>query len=296
MGDIMPILLDEPITESDLEEYLNGYSDFSFELQVLNKFIELGFTCEHSGTYDDPITEKSREFDIRALYTSGPMRLRLSVECKNLRDNFPLILHCLQRKRSESYNEIICTFDPEKLNDNLEVPVGVQEFSRSIRLNRTGYTLYEPHNYVAKSGDQVGRKRQDKSIVSTDSGVFDKISQSLNSAYDFVTEAQYLEVTGHSFFSLIIPVLVVPDNTLWQSRYDEQGSRQGNPEKIGKISYFVGKEWFTGGMNSITYSISHLEIVTFSEIENFAKDYLLDYLDNCKWIISEENEFKDIPK
>ena len=49
-------------------------------------------------------------------------------------------------------------------------------------------------------------------------------------------------------------------------------------------------------MNSITYSISHLEIVTFSEIENFAKDYLLDYLDNCKWIISEGNEFKDIPK
>ncbi|HVN14346.1 MAG TPA: hypothetical protein VMT73_01300, partial [Anaerolineales bacterium] len=86
----MATLSDNPITESDIEEYLNGYSDFSFEIQVLNKFLGLGFTCEHGGVYDDPVTHKSREFDIRALYNKGAIRLRLSVECKNLHDNFPL--------------------------------------------------------------------------------------------------------------------------------------------------------------------------------------------------------------
>ena len=292
----MANLSNDPITESDIEEYLNGYSDFSFEIQVLNKFLEFGFTCEHGGVYDDPVTDKSREFDIRALYNKGAMRLCLSIECKNLRDNFPLILHCLERKRSESYNEVICTFDPEKLSENSGVIIPAQqEFFRVVRL-KTSNTLYPPHEYVAKSADQVGRKQQDKSITSTDSGVFDKISQSINSAYDFVSEAQYLKITNHSYFSLIFPVLVVPDNTLWQAKYDNQGVRQGKPELIRRASYFIGKEWWTGGTQSLTYSISHLEIVTFTELESFVKNYLLEYLDNFKWAILDVTEFKDIPK
>ena len=55
------------ITQSDIAEYLNGYSDFSFEIKVLKKFTNLGYECEHGGTYEDPVTGKSREFDIRAL-------------------------------------------------------------------------------------------------------------------------------------------------------------------------------------------------------------------------------------
>ncbi len=292
----MANLSDDPIKEPDIEEYLNGYSDFRFEIQVLKKFLELGFTCEHGGVYDDPITEKSREFDIRALYNKGAMRLRLSIECKNLRNNFPLIVHCLERKKSESYNEVICTFDPEKLPDNWGVIIPAQkEFSRVIRL-KTSNTLYPPREYVAKSADQVGRKQQDKSITSTDSGVFDKISQSINSAYDFVSEAQYLEIKDYSYFSLIFPVLVVPDNSLWQAKYDNQGVRQGKPELIRRVSYFMGKEWWTGGIDAITYSISHLEIVTFSEIENFVSNYLLDHLDSCSWAIHDGNGFEGIPK
>lgn len=291
----MANLLDNPITESDLEEYLNGYSDFSFELQVLNKFIGFGFTCNHSGTYDDPITNKSREFDIRALISIGSMRLCLSVECKNLRNNFPLITHCLQRKRSESYNEILCTYDPDKLPENKGLLPSQQNFSRSIRLKPTN-TIYPPREYVAKSTDQVGRKQQDKLITSTDSGVFEKISQSINSAYDFVLEAQSLEVTNHSYFSLIFPVLVVPDNTLWQVKYDDQGNRQEKPELTKRISYFIGKEWSTGGIDSITYSMSHLEIVTFSELENFVRNYLFDHIQNCSWTINDGSEFQVIPK
>jgi len=90
--------------------------------------------------------------------------------------------------------------------------------------------------------------------------------------------------------------LVVPDDTLWQIKYDEQGVRQGKPEKIKRISYFVGKEWSTGGIQSLTYSISHLEIVTFSELKNFIWNYLMDHLQSCRWTIDERSEFQDIPK
>ena len=105
-----------------------------------------------------------------------------------------------------------------------------------------------------------------------------------------------MKINDHSFFTLIFPVLIVPDNKLWQAKYDEQGVRQGKPERIRKVSYFIGKEWSTGGADSITYSISHLEILTFTEIENFVEDYLFEYLDNCNFTISSKTEFMNIPK
>jgi hypothetical protein len=211
-----------------------------------------------------------------------------------LRDNFTLITHCLQRRKNESYNEIICTFDPQKTSNNSYLPDALTEFSRSVRLP-SGNTIYQKGDYVAKSADQVGRK-QDKTITSTDGEIFDKISQAVNSVYDLIYEAQHIKITNHSYFSLIFPVLVIPDNTLWQVKYDEQGVRQGKPERIKRISYFIGKEWSTGGIQSLTCSISHLEIVTFSELESFARDYLLDHLQSCGWTIYDRSEFQDIPK
>lgn len=100
-------LIPNPITETDIEEYLNDFADFSFELRVLKELSGLSLRCEHGGTYDDPVTGKSREFDIRALYQEGAIRVHLSVECKNLHPNFPLVMHCLRRKQNEAYNEWI---------------------------------------------------------------------------------------------------------------------------------------------------------------------------------------------
>lgn len=62
----MARLKSDPITKADLDEYLENYSDFSFEVRILNTLIDLGFSCEHRGSYTDPATKKLREFDIRA--------------------------------------------------------------------------------------------------------------------------------------------------------------------------------------------------------------------------------------
>lgn len=85
----MAKLKDEKINVQDVNEYLEKYSDFSFEIKVLKKLVSLGFQCEHSGTYEDPTTKKTREFDIRAwkidqLGKKTTFRFCLAVECKNL--------------------------------------------------------------------------------------------------------------------------------------------------------------------------------------------------------------------
>jgi len=214
----MKILSPNSITQSDIIEYLNGYSDFSFEIKVLKKLAALGYECEHGGTYEDPVTAKSREFDIRALIQKEFFRIHLSVECKNFRDNFPLVVHCLQRKENESYNELILTFEPRNETQqvgpiSLPVPSSI-EFSKSIKVRQM--TLYPKGEFVAKSTDQIGRNQHDSKIVSNDSNVFDKISQAINSSIDLIAEAHYLDTDiSPAYMTLVCPVLVVPDATLW---------------------------------------------------------------------------------
>jgi hypothetical protein len=65
----MAKLKTDEILPEDLVEYLNSYSDFSFELAVLKMLRTSDIDCEHGGYYEDPITKKSREFDIRAIKT-----------------------------------------------------------------------------------------------------------------------------------------------------------------------------------------------------------------------------------
>ena len=93
----MAKLKNEPIVKSDMLEYLTSYSDFSFELTVLKMLRELELECEHGGHYEDPVTNKSREFDIRAIKTIEQYRVRLAIECKNIRENFPILISCVPR-------------------------------------------------------------------------------------------------------------------------------------------------------------------------------------------------------
>jgi len=279
-----------PIVQSDIEEYLKDYADFSFELQVLKELTDLNLQCTHSGIYDDPVTGKSREFDIRALLQDRFIRVHLSVECKNIRDNFPLVLHCIKRRESESYNELIYTFKTQKSIGHLSMLSPPQDDSKSIRVS--DYTLYRKNNYVAKSADQIGRREHDNEITGTDGGVFDKINQAINSAKDLIEEAHYLEAEPTSYYTFICPVLVVSDSTLWQVKYSDDGARDGIPEQVNHVSYYIGKEWEVGGnLDSLTYTISHLEIVTFSRLKVFVEKYLRDYVNIGNTLVSRGEEF-----
>ena len=284
----MSKLSSNPVTQADIKKFLNTSSDFSFELHVLKKFVDMGFICSHGGTYEDPVTRKSREFDIRALLQYQSISLHLSIECKNLRENFPLVVHCLERKENESYNELIHTFEPRPMTQqvgSVSLPVGIIENSRSIRLRQA--TLYPKNQFVAKSADQIGKRLDNGEITANDGEVFDKISQAINSSIDLISEAHYLDTDiSPSYYTFIFPVLVIPDSSLWQAKYADDGAQIGEPEQINHVSYFIGKEWTVDDKFPLSYTISHLEIVTVSEIQNFVKNYLGDFFDLCSALIS----------
>ena len=181
----MAKLKPDPIAQSDLIDYLDNHSDFSFEIQVLNALIHKGFTCEHGGSYTDRATKKVREFDIRATQVFDKRFLRLAVECKNLRPSFPLLVSCVPRRDDESFHEISISVNPDK--HPLEEPPAMYcramlAQSRNVRITG-GRSFYRPGEPVGKSCDQVGRSPNGE-IIAGDSDVYAKWSQALSSADD----------------------------------------------------------------------------------------------------------------
>ena len=54
------------ISGKDIADFVANDSDFAFEMKVLGILRQHGLECLHSGTYQDPVSDKIRQFDIRA--------------------------------------------------------------------------------------------------------------------------------------------------------------------------------------------------------------------------------------
>lgn len=262
------------IAKKDLIDYLDGYSDFAFEIRVLKSLVEMGFQCEHGGTYEDNATRKPREFDIRATKQFGAKCfLRIAAECKNLKDNYPLLISCLPRRPEEAFHHIAFSVNPESYSFERPISpysVAMLPISTSIRVEDME-SLYPSGQPVGKTCDQVGLTTTGD-LTSSDSDIYDKWAQALSSAgdltYHAATDGRERSESGVAA-AIVVPIVVVPDNRLWVVHYDDNGSRTLDPEPSDRCPYFVGREYWHRGSNADTYIVSHLEFVTFKGLQQF---------------------------
>lgn len=268
----MPRISDAPIALHDIEEYLRSFSDFSFELRILNKLCDAGITCEHGGSYEDPITQKIREFDIRCAVRSGQAVARLAIECKNLRPNYPMLVSCVPRTSTESFHELLFTVDPNPVHG---IPTAMQSRAQAVRLEGTE-SIYPVGEPVGKNVVQIGRLAEKSStIIASDSELFDKWSQALASSNDLVQRCYYEgESEGTASVSAVVPVLVVPDKQLWKVDYTKAGALLGPPFQIDRCTVFVDRLYETEKIAGPWFHISHLEIVTETGLFDFLKGTL----------------------
>lgn len=232
-------------------------SDFSFEVSVLQRVGAADFEwLDHSGTYVDPVTNKRRQFDIRACRQQGPYHLCLAIEAKNLRDSKPLLIYAVRRRPEESFHEVVVVDSP--------VP-------RIVRI--TG----EESGYVP--GEFVGKKMTQPTIPVTqdsrgsDSEVWERFSQAMSSARDLIEKAESHQ-SDRAVYA-ILPVVVVPDGRLWQADYDTNGLMIGEPKQVSSATYYMDYGWRTERRPDFPeYVMSHLEITTFSHFRNRARDLL----------------------
>ena len=241
-----PVALREP----ELEDFLRSRSDFAFEMRALAALRLLGFQCQHAATYLDPLTEKIRAFDIRAHRRSDFSVLSLAVECKQLSDVAPLLLHRTPREASESHHSVLV-----RLVDS----TGSSPYTRSVSPSET----YPPHLPVARQPDQP-TMRDDGSWSSSDAATYERWMQAVNGARDLVEASATMNLGSRSVFAAL-PMLIVPDGTLWIVDYDKNGARTGKPLRVDATSLYLGHEWTsvaTGG--TLKHALSHLEVCTIS--------------------------------
>lgn len=272
----MAKLADQNIVAEDFQEYLQSQSDLAFELQVLKILKNEGCKCSHGGAYDDPVSKKTREYDIRAEINAENFKIKMAIECKNLRPNFPLLVSSIPRSKEEAFHQI-CLGSPGK-RDNMAFE---KYFGKKISVNTAQFQdsqLYATGEPVGKSCSQVGRTHNDRQITSSDSEIYDKWSQALSSSYDLLTEIyQEIEKTNTVRFCFFLPILVVPDGRLWEVQFSEIGEAVTPPKIVNRCQYFVGKSFYAKwNWTGHSYTFSHLEMMTVTGLKDFFQELKRD--------------------
>jgi hypothetical protein len=271
----------DPIGIETLNEYLESASDFSFELRILKMLTQKGISCEHGGQYRDPDTKKFREFDLRLRKTTEHITLVAAVECKAIGPNFPLLISCVHRREHEAFHEVF--FHQEKSevdNANSLLDRMSNIMPKAMEGYRIGASiLYPVGGAVGKSTAQVGRRENSGELVSNDAEFFEKWSQALQSLDDLVDEISDDDlpdnVDGNSpHMALALPIVVIPNGTLWTVSYAEDGTSEGPPAQTDRVAIFIGRK-YRGAMPGGSYIVSHLEVMTEAGLENFCDTYVI---------------------
>lgn len=262
-------LKEEKINKEDLKEYTENYSDFSFEMKVLNCFPD-SFKVNHGGTYEDPVSGKFREFDIRAEYLfkrAFPHGIYMAVEAKNIKSNFPLLISCVPRKEMEAYHDIIVSKYKED-----QVP-GFPKYGLIKTIRHTNNRLYPINKFVGKSLDQIGRRDTGSfELINNDSDIYSKWSQAVNSSFELAEQAFFKSMINRIslFISFIMPIVVIPDKMLWIAKYDKEGNRIGEITQKDEFQYYIGNKFVLGDkISNEEFVLTHLHIMTFSKFKKF---------------------------
>lgn len=262
-------LKDDPVTASDIEEFVENSTDFGFELRVMSELISMEINCEHGGTYRDPVTGKPRQFDIRSFVNADRFsRVRMAIECKNLRENFPLVVLTVPRIDSEDYHCL--GFSQKPSSQSL-----LKKHGRCLHMINN-YSIYPVGEPVGKSCSQVGRVSHNDGLTGNDAEVYEKWYQAIHSAHDLVDRARldWKDFTNfHECCTLVLPILVVPNDRLWTVHYSSSGQRIGTANKADRVSFYIDKSVAPSDkLAGMWYSLSHLEIFTENGLYAFCRE------------------------
>jgi hypothetical protein len=254
-------LKDEVIGISDISEYLKSDDDFAFELQILRSCQVGGFDVQHGGAYQDPVTRKDRQFDIRLTAAKERLIVKLAVECKNLKPHFPLVVSRIPRLAEESFHDILISRQ-SPLADSGLMGNNVQK----ITVFGPG-VVFQRNEFVGKSTAQIGRAKSGE-IIAGDVEVYEKWSQALGSAFDLLSaSARDCEfVNADAAATVVFPVLVIPDGTLWTVDYSSDGEQLGDPRQLDHCEVFLGKKF---DATDFEYTASHLLIFTKTKFDGY---------------------------
>jgi hypothetical protein len=242
-----------PPSPEEIKKIVFEEDDFGHEMRVANVLENVEYPplsyeqpfvnpSHHGGTYRDNVTGKTRQFDFRCEITRrSPQRIFLAVECKNLNYKLPLVVSGRPRTLAEAYHVFI---KPGKGGTS------------QIRAVEGKYSLYRPDEFVGKS--LLRLKMQNKNLVAdNDSEIYDRWAQALASSHDLAFAAAY-DTTIPEKDTFVMPLVVVPNNSLWIATYNHDGSFSGQPRQVDECQFYVDHKIGIG----LPFVLTHIHFVT----------------------------------
>ena len=253
-------LANDSITTADIEKYIQQQSDFAFEMEILQIIKrKCSYASSWGGVYFDPQTRKQREYDIRTelrLNYNLEKVLKLAIECKNFKPNYPLVISCTPRIEQEQ-------------------KIDVWHWGSNAQYERQfccPTSFYQLNGWVGRSLDQVG-KDSNSDLIIEDNSTYDKWTQALASLHGMLEDALSYNASDGYDYLVFLPLIVVPDGTLWQINYSAEGQRAGDPKQVDSVNFWIDVEYLIKhDSRSEYYNISHLHFLT--------KKGLINFLDN----------------
>lgn len=259
------------ISASDIRSVVTKEDDFGHEMRVGHVIRSCSAAdVQHGGTYTDAVTQKPRQFDYRCWLRKGQTMLSLAVECKNLSPSVPLVVCGTARPDGESFHDLI-----ESRNGTVQRPGATLIGLSSATRRATGEaSIYPPKEFVGKS---LVRIQTDKNppVRTPDADVYDKWAQALSSAVDLAVSACAFskEFAFGKFLTAVLPVVVVPDDSLWRLAYAHDGTVSADPSIVTECELFVGREIPVGGPIRTPafhqFTFSHVHFFTLLGFSSF---------------------------
>ncbi len=255
----------KPVDADHITMCLDASDDFAFEMQTLNVMQSANMRnsiarIKHGHTYTDPITEKPRQFDFRVEVerkseTQKNIFVDLAIECKRLRPDNTMVISRSARASSEKALNTVVSCHPYAHGDHRVTSKAALE------------SFYRQSEPVGRSVSQICSS---SGKPSNDSDIFPRWAQALSSLDECVqraaVRARYPGTLKTQ--SILIPCLVVPDDTLWVVDYDEEGQRIKPPEKTDEAHIFMGKAYeINSGKTDAVFEASHLHVMTITGLK-----------------------------
>jgi hypothetical protein len=247
-----------PLTPQLIKDQFEQRSGFALEMRTLQALKAESFDCQHGLLYVDPVTDRDRQFDLRAVAYRKRCCIRLAVECKGVREGNPLVFGRLPRSPEESRHQVLVS-SANDLDPGPAVKAPIYEKHAKAETLFGKESLYLPDQPVAKTylHYSTGNSKDPDEIHVRWMQAVASSSDLLVSAHDEYTRMEIDECA-----TFILPMVVVPEGSLWVIDYASSGEPLGDPRQENRVEFAIFKSVSGPKLYGEDYLLSHLEFVT----------------------------------
>ena len=218
------------------------------------------------------MTNRRRQYDVRASHENGKKRIDLTIECKSLDPTYPLLVQRVPRPGNESFHQTMLSRGSIASHGTASEP---QHWAGAGLFKMFGTHLYDSQKQVGKSMKRI--KVAAEGFSATDSDVYEKYTQALTSMNEVVQSAARElrpQRAAPGLLRAFLPIVLVSDGALWVADYSASGQLIGDPRvEADETTFYLGWNYELPNPQApahpAIFTISHLHIMTRYQFPRF---------------------------